>query len=480
MTTTTSKTKAKVLFAAAELTPLAKSGGLADVVGALPIALRGLGYDTRIIIPRYSMIDAAGVGFRRTGEISVTVSEGAFPVGVWEGELPHSDVPVILLESEPFLSRGGIYFEQSLAEKDFSEHRRFLFFTRAIEVWLNQSTWQPDILHSHDWETGLLPILTEHKYKSILTLHNLAIQGLWNRAEVEGLLQLTPGSLPAVPGTKPDDVNILGIGILNHDFVTTVSPTYAQEIHTPEYGSGLETLIQQEVSKISGILNGIDVQRFNPETDAAIVQYNSDTLDLKQKNRQPLLDKFKLTGTGPLYGFVGRLTDQKGIDIVAETVETLRAQDANLIILGKGIKECEAMATTLAEQLPGRAGVVIGFDAQLAQQLYAGVDIMLVPSKFEPCGLVQMISLRYGTPALVRATGGLKDTVQDGVTGIVFKDYSATALAEALDRAAALWKDPAAYRRVQQAGMAQDFSWTHSAKAYADLYDRVLSAAAAA
>lgn len=468
----------RILFIAAELTPLAKSGGLADVVGALPIALRGLGYDVRVVIPRYSMIDVAALGYRRTGELPVTVSEGTFSVSVWEGVIPQTDVPVYLLEHADFLSRGSIYFEQSVDEKTFAEFRRFLFFHLAVVEFLRRQKWQPDLLHCHDWEAALVPLLTSRRYRSVLTLHNLAVQGAWNRREVHEFMRLTDGTLPSVTFGNPADVNILGIGIETADRVTTVSPTYAQEIFSREFGMGLEGVLQKHSAKVRGILNGIDVDRFNPATDPAIVAYGPDTLERKLDNRARLLQRFNLRGAGPIYGFVGRLTEQKGIDLIAESQAFFSTNDANLIILGKGLKPFEALAESIGRRLPRQAAIVVGFDAALAQQLYAGCDFFLMPSRFEPCGLVQMIALRYGTPPIVRATGGLKDTVRDVAgsdgTGVVFTDYSAAALTRALERSVSLFREPERLRTIQRRGMAEDFSWTRSAKEYADLYRSML------
>lgn len=469
----------KILFVAAELTPLAKTGGLADVVGALPIALRNLGFDVRVIIPRYSMIDAPKLGFRRTGGLTVTVSEGVVPVGCWVGSLPGTEVPVYLLENNEFLSRGSIYFEQTAEEKTFIEFRRFLFFDQAVVEFLKRSDWQPDILHGHDWEAALLPLMTDRRYRSVLTVHNLAIQGVWRSDEISRFLLRTPADFPA-PTSLPDsdDLNLLGLGIETSDAVTTVSPNYAQEILTPAFGRALEGLLAAHRDKLRGILNGIDTDRFDPATDPAIHHYDRQHLGEKSANRRLLYREFSLTGRGPVFGFIGRLTDQKGIDLVVEAADWFAEHDASLVVLGKGLTPYERQAVSLKSRLPDRAAVVIGFDAALAQRIYAGSDFFLMPSRFEPCGLGQMIALRYGTPPIVRAVGGLKDTVRDlkerGGTGVVFNHFTQEALTAALDRALALFAQPAQYRRVQDQGMRQDFSWAASARQYTELYQDVL------
>lgn len=472
----------KILFAAAELTPLAKSGGLADVVGALPIVLRQRGFDVRCIIPKYEVINAAALGFRRARSLSVTVGEGTYAVPVWEGRVPKTDVPAYLLESPDFLSRGGIYFEQSVDEKTFAEFRRFLFFQAAVVVFLQQSEWQPDLLHGHDWETSLLPLLTRRRYPFILTLHNVAVQGIWNAGEIRRFLRLDHQPPPELASASPhDDLDLLGVGIRMADRVTTVSPNYAREILEPEYGLGLEEILREAGGRLVGILNGIDTERFDPARDPDIVPYDAVHPEKKQENTRRLRADFGLTGTGPVFGHIGRLTEQKGIDLIASARDWFARTNANLIILGKGLREFEGVARELPQQLPGRCATVIGFDAVLAQRIYAGSDFFLMPSRFEPCGLGQLISLRYGTPPIVRATGGLKDTVRDvqdpSGTGFLFEAYETAALIETLDRARQLFARPADYRAVQRRGMAEDFSWGASADAYARVYHEVLRAA---
>lgn len=472
----------RVLFAAAEVTPIAKVGGLADVVGALPIALRRLGFDVRIVLPRYEQIDPARLGCVERGDVTVTVSEGRFPVKVWEGALPQTDVPVFFLENDAFLSRGPIYFEQSAAEGSFVEFRRFLFYDLAVAAFLQTSPWQPDILHCHDWQTGLLPALTAGRYPSVFTIHNLAMQGKWAAKDILTFLVLDDASRPAWSfRDRNGDLNLLGTAIISADRVNTVSPSYAEEILTPALGGGLEELLTQHRQKLSGILNGIDTDRFDPAHDPAIVSYDAQHLERKRENRLRLLKRFQLTGEGPVFGFVGRLTEQKGSELIVASREFFTRNGASLVMLGKGLKAFEAEAEQLAKQLAGRAGVVIGFDATLAQQIYAGSDFFLMPSYFEPCGLGQLIALRYGTIPVVRATGGLRDTVKDiqgdGGTGITFDDYAPAGLAAGLHRALTLYRDTVAFRAVQQRAMAQDFSWNQSAQRYANLYRELLPAA---
>lgn len=469
----------KILFAAAELTPLAKSGGLADVVGALPIALRQRDFDVRCIIPKYEVINAAGLGFRRGRTLSVTVGGGTYAVPVWEGVVPKTEVPAYLLENPDFLSRGGIYFEQSADERTFAEFRRFLFFQVAVAAFLQSADWQPDLLHGHDWETALLPLLTHRRTPFILTLHNVAMQGIWNAGEIRRFLRLDLQPPPELVTASPhDNLNLLGIGIRAADRVTTVSPNYAREILAPEFGLGLESMLREAGDRLVGILNGIDTERFDPAHDPDIVAYSAERLEKKQENTRRLRADFGLTGAGPIFGHIGRLTEQKGIDLIASARDWFARTRANLVILGKGLTEFETIARALPKQLPGLCATVIGFDPVLAQRIYAGSDFFLMPSRFEPCGLGQLISLRYGTPPIVRSTGGLKDTVRDvrqaSGTGFVFESYETAALIEVLDRARQLLMQPSDYRAVQRRGMAEDFSWGASADAYARVYREVL------
>ncbi len=473
----------RVLFAAAEVTPIAKVGGLADVVGALPIALRRLGLDVRIVLPRYEQIDPARLGCVDRGDVTVTVSEGQFKVKVWAGVLPQTDVPVFFLDNGSFLSQGPIYFEQSAADGSFVEFRRFLFFDLAVAAFLQTFPWQPHILHCHDWQTGLLPALTAGQYPSVFTIHNLAMQGGWAAKDILTFALLDDAPHPALSfRDRNGDLNLLGTAIISADRVNTVSPSYAEEILTPALGVGLEGLLAQHRQKLSGILNGIDTDRFDPVHDPAIVPYDARHLERKRENRVRLLQRFKLTGAGPIFGFVGRLTEQKGSELIVANREFFARNGANLVLLGKGLKAFEAEAEQLTKQLVGQAGVVIGFDATLAQQIYAGSDFFLMPSYFEPCGLGQLIALRYGTVPVVRATGGLRDTVQDiqgdDGTGITFAEYTPAGLAAGLYRALALYQDTNAFRAAQQRAMAQDFSWNQSAQQYANLYHELLPSAA--
>ncbi|MBI3115603.1 MAG: glycogen synthase [Candidatus Kerfeldbacteria bacterium] len=469
----------RVLFAAAEMTPIAKVGGLADVVGALPIALQRAGVDVRIILPRYEQIDLGKLQANEQGPLNVTVGEGPVVIRVWEGTFPGAQVPLILLEHGGYLSRGPIYFEEGTPEALWAEMRRFLVFQLAVSAYVQRRRWTPDILHCHDWQASLLPLLTRGRVKTLLTIHNLAMPGLWNAQEVRQFLCLKDDELPELTGDGQGKLSLLGLGISTADKLNTVSPTYAQEILTPELGLGLEGLLKKRRNDLSGILNGIDGERFNPAQDPAVAPYDADHLDGKQENRVRLLKRFKLLGNGPVFGFVGRLTDQKGSELIVGARQFFAHHDANLVVLGKGNSTYEDEVRALADALPN-ATAVIGFDATLAQQIYAGSDFFLMPSRFEPCGLGQLIALRYGAVPIVRATGGLKDTVTDigeaQGTGIVFRDFTPSAFQQALDRAVTLYADRERFRSTVERGMRQVFSWDRSAATYRALYDKLMSA----
>lgn len=485
----------RVLFAAAELTPLAKVGGLGDVIGALPKSLKALGVDVRIVIPKYGIINPATYPLtlvKRGIPVRFDGKEELFDLS--STPLPGSDVPVYLIDHAT-IGGGTIYFEKDASSSgNENECRRFTFFANAIPELFAAATFWPDIVHAHDWHVGILPLLlklrrkTDPRFKAIRTLftiHNLAYQGKYNAGLALRLLGLSETEHPSLAervGTTRE-LNYLVEAIFASDAITTVSPNYALEILTPAFGEGVEGYLTLRRESLSGIVNGIDVDRFNPETDEALAaRYSSHNLEGKKEDKAALQQSLglRVDPSLPLLTFIGRLTDQKGVDLLPPILETLLQEKIQFIILGTGSEKHEAMARQMAAAAPGSVVARIAFDAKLAQQLYAGADLFVMPSRFEPCGLGQMIAMRYGTVPVVRATGGLKDTVPqfnpstgEG-TGFMFEPYEPQALLESLTQAIQLYRtDQNAWQRCMENGMRQDFSWTKSSQAYLDLYRKL-------
>ncbi|MFH0805177.1 MAG: glycogen/starch synthase [Patescibacteria group bacterium] len=480
----------KVLFIASELTPLAKVGGLADVIGALPIALEKLGVDVRIAIPRYGTIDSTKYPLTKVADnVPVPFNGATARMGIWRTPLPGSNVPVYLLENQDYLSQGGIYFsDDASSQGSVSEAHRFLFLSRACLELFGPAGWYPDIIHCHDWHVGMVPVLLKvlaakdrrlAAMKSMLTIHNLEYQGWYPADLVYRSLNLNQQSYPTLTHQSGDSLSTLQQAILSSDLLTTVSPSYAQEILTPEYGAKLEPLLQRRRDQLFGILNGIDTSRFNPETDkATAAQFSTTALDGKRQCKAALQ---KLCGLpeksgSPLIGLVSRLATQKGLDLVTAAAGHLAQSGAQLILLGTGEPAIEQEVRVMLAKYPQAVYGKIAFDARFAQAIYAGADMFLMPSRFEPCGLGQMIAMRYGTVPIVRATGGLRDTVHDYTAdpatgdGFSFTEYRRAALTDAVKRAVALYAQPELWYTVVKRIMQKDFSWSVSAQQYRALY----------
>jgi starch synthase len=468
-----SKTKPKILMASVEVDPLAKVGGLADVVPALSGALKEKGWEVRIIMPRYGFIKKKEWQLKKVTEpLKVNTNGRKEKVTVWQTSLPSSGVKVYLLDNKKYFGREKVYWGK--------ESERFLFFSHAVLKVMPFIGYKPEIIHCHDFHTALIPDLIRvspdfyyKNTKTLYTIHNLNHQGV-SEIGVLSTGNLSKNSLRSLSRDARDgDINFMVQGIVNADAVNTVSPAYAREIETPEYGMGLEGVIKEYKDKISGILNGIDVNRFNPATDNNIyVNYTSRNLAKKKENKLLLQKELGLSQDVniPMVGFVSRLVKQKGVDLLGEEIKNLECQ---FVILGTGQKRYEKQIKQWASKQPGKVGVQLKFDAALAQKIYAGSDIYLLPSGFEPCGLGQMIAMRYGTVPVVRATGGLKDTVDEKV-GFSFKTYSEAALKRKLQQALNVYKkSPAKWRALQKAGMNRDFSWDRSADKYIELYRRI-------
>lgn len=478
----------RVLFCVSEAVPLAKTGGLADVGGALPPALARHGVDVRVAMPRYRAISLDGA--REAGRVTAPVGGDQVTGLVFESRLPDEDVPVWFFDQPQWFDREGLYGEGG---RDYPDNlARFTFFCGAVLAWVQQQRWCPDLVHCNDWQTALIPILSHAgapRITTLLTIHNLAYQGLfaadqWN---VTGL----PPSLFTPAGLEFwGKINLLKGGLVFADLLSTVSQAYAQEIQTEEYGAGLDGVLRDRRADLFGILNGVDYGVWDPSIDSLIpAAYSVEDLAGKRICKARLQQEFGLTvdAGAPVIAMVTRLADQKGIDLVAAIIEDVFSLGAQFVLLGMGEPAYHDRFEAIGARYRGQAGIRIGFDDGLAHRIEAGADIFLMPSRYEPSGLNQLYSLRYGTVPVVRRTGGLADSIVDltpdtqaegTANGFVFDDYTPDALLTAIRRALDAIRDQAVWRRLQQTGMRADFSWGRSAARYVELYETALARAA--
>lgn len=471
----------KVLYCVSEVAPLIKVGGLGDVAGSLPKALARLGVDIRIIVPKYEEMRINELGIKKLEELTVNFAGQAEKTLVWQTTLPNSQVPVYLLENNTYLSQDG----HSAFAGTVNEIERFAFFSKAIATFFppagRAGNFQWDLLHFNDWHTSLVPLLLlPDSPPALLTIHNLSYQGI---APVDLLakLGLSEQSCRTLKWDAENrDIDILMEGIIHASFVNTVSPTYAKEIMTPEYGWGIEEVLRGKEGRIVGILNGIDNEIWNPETDEKIsIKYSVLSSKYGKIENKKLLQKqlgLAVDENLPLLAFIGRLEPkQKGLDILYEAMDKLLLEKTfQFILLGTGDKEWEEKFRVQSLKFRTKMVFINKFDERLAHQIYAGADFILVPSKFEPCGLPQMIGMRYGALPIVRKTGGLADTVVDNKTGFVFEEYSRDALTKVIERAMEQWSKGASWHQLIEKAMKEDFSWERSAKEYLVLYKRLL------
>jgi len=476
---------AKILFLSAEVVPFAKTGGLGDVGGSLPKYLRALGHDVRVVMPAYRAIETdfyagrGGLTARPEGLLVPVRGDslsGGLPAGVLVGNLPGSDVPVYFIAERGLFDRPELYGYPDDAY-------RFAFYSRAALTLMEALDWRPDLIHAHDWHTA--PALTwlatagqsDARWRgvaSLFTIHNLAHQGRtsWDVFDYLGLH--TSGLREEGPG----GVNFMARGIYHATLVNTVSPTYAREILTPAGGADLDGLLRYRAYDVHGLLNGLDYATWNPATDRRLaVNFDADHLAGRAGNKRALQARAGLPDRPnvPLVAMVSRLDWQKGLDLTGHVIHQLLnggAGAAQFIVLGSGAPEYEAMFAQLAGYHHDKMAAFLTYDADLAQLIYGGSDVFLMPSRFEPCGLGQLIAMRYGSVPVVRATGGLADTVQDLITGFTFNDYTAAAFWNALQRALHIYHvDRASWQAIQRNGLAADYSWERSALGYQQLYE---------
>ncbi len=457
-----------------EATPWAKTGGLADVVGSLPSALQALGDQVAVVIPRYGPIDLKDT--RRVWDHApVFFGQARFDVAFYQAP---AEFPLYLVDCPPLFERSGIYGEDGVDYPD--NHIRFAVFCRAA-LNVARFLFRTDVFHCHDWQAGLVPVYLKTTFstdptflgsKTLFTIHNLGYQGLFPPAAL-GEAGIDPAVYTPLGLEFFGQINYLKGGIVFGDALNTVSPTYAREIQTHEYGFGLDGALRARADILSGILNGVDYREWDPENDSLIpARYSPSDLTGKRISKQCLLAEFGLPAAAmeaPLLGVVSRFTSQKGTDLIAEAATGIVAEGMYLVAQGSGDPDYEELFAHMAAQFPGRFAVRIGYDNARAHRIEAGTDIFLMPSQYEPCGLNQMYSLKYGTVPIVRATGGLNDTIEEA-TGFKFVEYSSQALLAALRTARQAFSNRAGWEAMMRRGMEQDFSWSRSAAAYSALY----------
>jgi starch synthase len=481
----------RILLLAAEMVPFAKTGGLADVVGALPKALRAQGHDVRVILPRYGRIDPQRFGLQpATGPYPVPMDDRSVDATLLKTDVdsPAGEFPVYFVDNDHYYAREGIYMYEDDAD-------RFIFFCRAALEGLRQIDWRPDVIHCHDWHTAIVPNWLKTVYRDdpfftgiacVYTIHNLAYQGIFGHRvlEIAGVDEFEFLAHTDMPHLN-DAVDFMGRGVYYADIITTVSETYAGEILTPERGEGLDPLLRDRREQLFGVLNGIDTEINDPASDPHIAaHYSASDLSGKALCKADLQREAGLPERPEvvLVGAISRLADQKGFDLIDAILETLlRDHDIQIVILGTGDQRYHDRLTHLRALYPERLALFLTFKAALAQKIYAGSDLFLMPSRYEPCGLGQMIALRYGTVPVVRATGGLADTVQDYDpatnmgNGFAFRAYEPLALYGAIVRATEHYRDRETWRRLIERAMAADHSWAASARRYVELYRRAIA-----
>ncbi len=472
-----------LIFASSEAAPYSKTGGLGDVAGALPAALGRLGCNVSIFLPLYRETLLKGTEVEPTG-VSVVVPLDRSMIRAEVYRAPRAEVKTFFISCDEFFDRSHLY---GTAERDYFDNlARFTLFSRAVPEAVSGLGLKADIVHANDWQTGLIPLYIDNLYRAercfrdtatLFTIHNSAFQGLFS-ADEYNLLGLSHRLFTPAGIEFWGQISLLKAGLVSADIISTVSPGYCREIKTARYGYGLEGLYKARKKELFGVINGVDYSEWNPAVDPLIpARYTSANMAGKAECREALLRTFgvKAGAERPILGMVTRLTGQKGIDLVIKALPELMRLDISLLIVGTGEKKLETRLRSACDKYKGRVGLKIAFDNTLAHLIEAGSDMFLMPSRYEPCGLNQIYSQKYGTIPVVRATGGLDDTVRDydtdnNPTGFKFRRFSAPALVKAVTRAVEVFKDEKNWRQLQQQAMSEDFSWEVSAKKYLELY----------
>jgi len=476
----------QVLHVCSEIFPLLKTGGLADVIGALPAAQIAEGTDTRVLLPAFPALKKAITATQVVAKLQTFAGDVELHFGHFDG------VGIYLIDAPGLYDRPGSPYHDESQYAYADNHLRF-----ALLGWIGcelacglDNWWRPDVVHAHDWHAGLACAYLAARgrpAKSVFTVHNLAYQGLFEARHLD-LLQLPPSFFNMHGLEFYGQISFLKAGLFYADHITAVSPTYAREITLPEFGYGMEDLLKQRQleGRLTGILNGVDPAIWDPEQDLLLnARYNRDVLDAKLENKRQLQITMglKIDDKAPVFAVVSRLTKQKGLDLVLEALPGLLEQGGQLVLLGAGDAELQQGFLAAAAEYPGQVGVQIGYHEAFSHRIIGGADVIMVPSRFEPCGLTQLYGLKYGTLPLVRRTGGLADTVNDSslenladgiASGFSFEDSNAWSLLRAIRRAFVLWSRPSLWRYVQRQAMGMDFSWQVAAVAYRDLYQRLL------
>jgi starch synthase len=479
----------KIAFICSEAVPFAKTGGLADVAGSLPKALEKYGCEVKLFIPKYYSIDESGFGLHynwEIGEIPIKINNHTRFAHVYQSILPGSSVEVNFIDCPHYFHRDQIYTD------GFDEDERFILFCRGVIETLQRLKWAPDVIHCNDWQTGLIPLYLKENYawdnlfkstSTIFTIHNIGYQGRFSRNTINNAAISTRLFYPESPIEYHGDFSFMKTAIMYSDIINTVSKTYAKEILTPEFGGGMETVLQLRKKDLYGIINGVDYSEWDPANDKFLPHhYTPDNLEGKTKNKQFLFTNFglKFDNAVPTIGIVSRMVSQKGFDLVEEASEELMKLNAQWMILGSGEDRYEEMFRNLRQSYPDKVALYIGFNNELSHLVEAGVDMFLMPSLYEPCGLNQIYSLKYGTVPVVRKIGGLADTVHDWFeckqngsetgTGFTFYNYNSGALLETVKKAIAVYSNKTAWKTIQTNGMKENFSWQTSAREYLELY----------
>lgn len=469
-----------ILFLAAEAEPFVKVGGLGDVAGTLPRALRAISnenikLDVRLVLPYHTVIRPDTL--RPLGIYSIPRGSSDVQVEAFEGSL--DGMPVYFINGEPIRASGSVYSSNNKLDGE-----KYTFFSLAALELPQQINWMPDIIHANDWHTALAAYGNlvrrwdekTRRVSSIVTIHNLPFMGPDVSENLEAY------GLPLAKTDLPDWARVMPmpLGLWASDAIVAVSPTYAREILHEEFGCGLQDFLRNRTDSLRGILNGLDTASFDPQTDSTLAaNFNAERLSLRPRNKASLQERVGLPVDPdvPVLGMVTRMDVQKGVDIALKGLRMMNRQKWQLVLLGAGDPRLEAMAKKLQEEMPDRIRVETRYDARLARQIYGGADVFLMPSRYEPCGISQMISMRYGCLPLVRAVGGLQDTVTDGETGFAFIEAKVKPFNDAVRRALSLYPERARWAEMQKAGMALDFSWPHSARQYLELYKKLVETA---